>query len=380
MVPVIDAKYGVYVRNATGDWTFNMERFAAYCAREGIVWPFLETGKFSMKRKTFEDMSKGFPQLEELRQLRHARDKMRKVKLAVGRDGRNRTVLWPFKAKTSRTQPKAAQWIFSPAVWLRSLIKPAPGMAVAYVDYSAMEFLIAASLSDQHCGPVNTMLDMYCSGDPYLTFAKRVSAVPSTATKQSHAVVRDKYKVMLLATQYGMSADTLAGRLGVSTFEAHEMLNQHRTIFAQYWRWSEDWLQHALQTGIMRTAIGWTCHVGKLELNERSIRNWPVQATGADILRVTCIQAARRGIRLLAPVHDAVLIEAPIDRIEADVALMQEIMRRASRIVLKAGELRTDAKIIRHPDRYSDPRGDAIWAQVLALLDEQQAQPIARSA
>ena len=120
-----------------------MERFIAYLAREGITgWPLLETGKLNMRRKTFEEMSKGWPQLEELRQLRYARDKMRKVKLAVGADGRNRTVLWPFKSKTSRTQPKASQWIFSPAVWLRSLIKPGPGMAVAYVDYSSMEFLI----------------------------------------------------------------------------------------------------------------------------------------------------------------------------------------------------------------------------------------------
>jgi DNA polymerase-1 len=60
MVPVIDAKYGVYVRDAAGDWTFNMKRFAAYLEREGIVWPLLETGNFNMKRKTFEDMSKGF--------------------------------------------------------------------------------------------------------------------------------------------------------------------------------------------------------------------------------------------------------------------------------------------------------------------------------
>ena len=49
-----------------------------------------------------------------------------------------------------------------------------------------MEFLIAASLSDRHCGPTNNMLDMYLSGDPYLVFAKRVGAVPSTATKKSH--------------------------------------------------------------------------------------------------------------------------------------------------------------------------------------------------
>jgi DNA polymerase-1 len=378
MVPAIDARYGVYVRNTAGDWSFSVERFAAYLAREGIIWPLLDSGKLSMKRKTFEEMSKGWPQLEELRQLRYARDKMRKVKLAVGADGRNRTVLWPFKAKTSRTQPKAAEWIFSPAVWLRSLIKPDRGTAVAYIDYSSMEFLIAASLSDRHCGPINTMLDMYLTGDPYLTFAKRVGAVPITATKKSHEVVRDRYKVMMLSTQYGGGPETLAARLGVSTFEAHEMLNQHRELFAQYWRWSDDWVQHALQSGVMRTAFGWHCRTGITEFNERSIRNWPVQAAGADILRIACILATRHGIKLLAPVHDAVLIEAPIDRIESDVALMREIMRRASRIVLNADaagthELRTDAKIIRHPERYSDSRGAGIWDRVLQLLAEQRA-------
>jgi DNA polymerase I-like protein with 3'-5' exonuclease and polymerase domains len=308
---------------------------------------------------------------------------MRKVKLAVGADSRNRTMLWPFAAKTSRTQPKASLWIFSPAVWLRSLIKPEPGMAVAYVDYCSMEFLIAASLSDRHCGPINNMLDMYLSGDPYLSFAKRVGAAPSTATKHSHAAVRDKYKVMLLATQYGMQSETLAARLGVSTFEAHAMLQQHRELCAQYWQWSDDFVQHALQTGVMRTAFGWTCRTGITEFNERSIRNWPVQSCGADILRITCILASRHGIKLLAPIHDAVLIEAPIERIEADVALMQEIMRRASRIVLNADpagthELRTDAAITRYPERYSDPRGAAIWARVIKLLDEQQQATHAR--
>jgi DNA polymerase-1 len=377
MVPAIDAQYGVYVRNTAGDWSFSAERFEAYCVREGIAWPRLESGKLNLRRKTFEDMSKGRPQLEALRQLRHTRDKMRKIKLAVGADGRNRTVLWPFKAKTSRTQPKASLWIFSPAVWLRSLIEPGPGMAVAYIDYSSMEFLIAAVLSDGHCGPVNAMLDMYLSGDPYLSFAKRVGAVPSDATKKSHADVRDKYKVMLLAVQYGMSSETLAGRLGVSSFEAHEMLNQHHELFAQYWKWSDDWIAHSLQTGVMRTAFGWECRIGIIEptVNARSIRNWPVQATGADILRISCILAARHGIKLLAPVHDAVLIEARVERIEADVELMQEIMRRASRVVLNRDsngphELRTDAKIIRYPDRYTDKRGEDIWAYVLQHLAE----------
>ena len=373
MVPTIDAQYGVYVRDAAGDWTFNMERFAAYLAREGIAWPRLKTGKLDTKDKTFQAMGKNWPQLEELRQLRHARNKMRKIKLAVGSDSRNRTVLWSFVAKTSRTQPKAAKWIFSPAVWLRSLIKPEPGMAVAYIDYSSMEFMIAAVLSDGHLGPSNPMLDDYNSGDPYLAFAKRVRVVPDTATRKSHAEIRDRYKVVVLSTQYRIAAETLAVRAGVSTLEAQEMLRQHREAYAQYWRWSDDWLQHSLQTGIMRTAMGWTCHTGVLELNARSICNWPVQSTGADILRIACIMAARRGIKLLAPVHDAVLIEAPIERIEADVALMREIMRRASRIVLNATadgqhELRTDVEIVAYPQRYCDKRGAEIWNRVLALL------------
>src|SRR5262249_8155146 len=127
----------------------------------------------------------------------------------------------------------------------------------------------------------------------------------------------------------------------------------------------------------MQTAFGWECRIGNVEatVNARSIRNWPIQATGADILRISCILAARHGVKLLAPVHDAVLIEAPIERIEADVAVMREIMRRASRIVLNADpkgthELRTDYTIIRYPDRYSDKRGAQIWDKVLEVLAE----------
>jgi DNA polymerase I-like protein with 3'-5' exonuclease and polymerase domains len=170
-----------------------------------------------------------------------------------------------------------------------------------------------------------------------------------------------------------MSAVSLSNRLGVSFYEGNEMLNQHHETFAQYWAWSDDWVQHALQTGVMWTSMGWFCRTGITEFNERSLRNWPVQSAGADILRIACILAVRHGIKLLAPIHDAVLVEASVNRIEADVALMQELMRRASRIVLNkdpAGtfELRTDAKIIRYPDSYSDARGDKVWDDVMRLL------------
>jgi DNA polymerase I-like protein with 3'-5' exonuclease and polymerase domains len=200
--------------------------------------------------------------------------------------------------------------------------------------------------------------------------------VPQDATKETPgiAVIRDRYKVGLLAIQYGVSAFTLATRLGVSTFEAQKMIDQHHEIFAQYWRWSDDWLASSLNTGIMRTVMGWTCRTGITELSERSIRNWPIQANGAEILRIACILMHRHGIGLVAPVHDAVLIEAPVDRIGGDIVLARELMRRASKVVLNqtaAGtiELRTDATPpIVHPARYQDKRGLKVWADVLEHL------------
>jgi hypothetical protein len=385
MVPLVDV-HGIYVRDKNG-WHFNLVNFEQWIISEGINWPRKEgTGKLDMRRKTFESMAKAYPQIEPLRQLRYIRDKLRTIQLSVGRDGRNRTVLWPFSSKTSRTQPKAKHWIFSPSVWLRFLIKPEPGRALAYIDYSSMEFLAAAALSDGHCGPSNPMLDLYRSGDPYLNFGKIIGYIPPDATRKTPGVevIRDRLKVLCLGVQYGMQTSTLATRLGVSETEAHEMLLHHRGLFSQYWAWSEDWLHHSLNSGTMRTVFGWECATGIVEFNERSIRNWPIQSTCADLFRLAYVWGTRYGLTLIAPVHDAVLLESSEDRIEADVALMQEIMRRASRVILNPTangtvELRTDAKIIRHPGRYTDSRGTELWETVLKLLAERRERMAAQS-
>ena len=342
----------------------------AYCTRVGIVWPRHESGKLDLRQKTFDSMAKAYPEVESLRQLRHTRNKMRKIKLAVGKDGRNRTTLWTHASKTGRSQPKASRWIFSPAVWLRLAIKPDRGQAIAYIDWCGMEFQVAAAISD--CKP---MQELYATGLPYIGFAQRFNEAPAEATKKTHGHIHERYKVGLLGIQYQMQLQTLAQRLGVSEPAAAEMLNQHHGLFRQYWSWTEDWIAHALDTGVMWTPLGWECRTGITETNARSIGNWPTQASASDVLRVAVVWMHRRGIRLLGSVHDAVLIEAPVDRIEADVALAQEIMKRASRVVLGAGkELRTSADIVKFPDSYFDQRGEKIWNEVMELLAQYYAR------
>jgi len=49
-------------------------------------------------------------------------------------------------------------------------------------------------------------------------------------------------------------------------------------------------------------------------------------------------------------------------------------MAEASRAVLAGCELRTDAVLIRHPERYQDPRGTVMWERVTRLVAARQAK------
>ena len=47
---------------------------------------------------------------------------------------------------------------------------------------------------------------------------------------------------------------------------------------------------------------------------------------------------------------------------------MQALMEKASAAVLGGFRLRSDAKIVRFPERYMDPRGKKMWETVMGLL------------
>jgi hypothetical protein len=94
-----------------------------------------------------------------------------------------------------------------------------------------------------------------------------------------------------------------------------------------------------------------------------------MQANGAEMLRLACCLATERGITVCAPVHDALLVEASIERIDEVVAATQKAMADASKIVLDGFELRSEAKIFAHPERFTDPRGASMWAKVWEVIE-----------
>ncbi|MBA3672728.1 MAG: DNA polymerase I [Gemmatimonadaceae bacterium] len=359
LIERIDSEYGVFEGR-----TFKLERWAQYLVQHDIPWPRLPSGQLALDDDTFREMARGNAAVAPIRELRHALSQMRLAELAVGVDGRNRTLLSAFRARTGRNQPSNTRFIFGPSTWLRSLISPPVGHGLAYVDWSQQEFGIAAALSQDAA-----MMTAYSTGDPYLEFARQARAVPPDATKTSHGMVRERFKACALATMFGMGPDSFAQRIGSSTAEARALLDAHRRTYPTFWKWSDAAVDHAMLRGWLHTTFGWRISVGK-DANHRSLRNFPVQANGAEMLRLACCLAVERGIKVCAPIHDALLVEAPLDQLDEVVVATQAAMAMASEIVLDGFQLRSDVKVVRYPDRYVDPRGERMWTTVLNIVRE----------
>jgi DNA polymerase I len=200
--------------------------------------------------------------------------------------------------------------------------------------------------------------------------------VPHDANKATHGTERELFKQCMLAVQYGMEWQSLALRIGQPGVVARDLLRAHRETYRCFRQWFDAAVDQAMLVGVIPTVFGWPVRVGERS-NPRSLRNFPMQANGAEMLRLACCLATERGIEICAPVHDAVLICAPLDRIEEDVAGMRAAMAEASRIVLAGFELATDVKVVHWPDRYMDPRGAEMWSRVCGLVSK--AEPDKRS-
>jgi DNA polymerase I-like protein with 3'-5' exonuclease and polymerase domains len=230
--------------------------------------------------------------------------------------------------------------------WLRKLIRPGAGKGLTLIDWAQQEFGIAAALSrDQR------MLADYQSGDPYLALAERYGGD------------RDVFKACAIGVLNGMGVSGLARRINCSASEARLMLQEHRAAYPAFWRWSDSIESHAFLHGRLQSVFGWGVTV-KAETNPRFLRNFQMQANGAEMLRLACCLATEKGVTVCAPNHDAILIEAPLEDLADAVKTTEAAMAEASEIVLDGFPLRTSVTTIRYPDHYPHPKSDALWSEI----------------
>lgn len=370
----------------SGSGTFTISAMEQWLADRGLLegWPRTgKSGQIQLDDGTLRDWSKMSREFAVLYESRRILDQGADgLRLDIGADGRCRTWLNPFGTKTGRNAPRepggfgarGGPFLFAGARWVRGLLKPEPGRALAYIDWVSQEIQVGAALSGDE-----NLIACYSSPDPYVTFAILARAVPESATKKTHPKERSIFKTTLLGLGYGMGARTLAYRLGTTLHEAEMLIRLHRRVFARYWAWNEMAVDHARRTGFISNPMGWRMIV-TAHTTPTTLKNWPVQATGAAMLQTAVPMIERAGVRVLATVHDAVLIEADQGEIEAAVERATHAMESASRIVTGSNlTCRTDPKIVRYPDRYMDDDGAEMFHRVVGELDRIESRARSRA-
>jgi DNA polymerase I-like protein with 3'-5' exonuclease and polymerase domains len=200
-----------------------------------------------------------------------------------------------------------------------------------------------------------------------MTFGIQAGAVPPDATKETHSSEREQFKACVLAVQYGMGEKSLAGKINQPISQARNLLLRHRETYRKFWLWSDSVVDHAVLYGNLWTTFGWSIHIDT-NPNPRFLRNFPMQANGSEMLRIACCKAIQRGVKICAPVHDAILIEAPINELDDAIETAKKSMTEASEAVLNGYRLRTDVYKVTYPDRYMDERGENMWKKLQLIL------------
>jgi DNA polymerase I len=353
-----DQEFGVY-----HDGRFQIDAFEAWLALNGISWPRRADGALDLTDGNFRDMSQLHPKLRPLKELRSTLSVFDPSALEIGCDGRNRTPLRPFASRTGRNQPSSKASVLGSAAWVRNLVRPEPGKALAMIDWAQQEFGIAAALSGD-----NAMRIAYESGDPYLALAVRAGAAPMNATIATHAQEREKFKSCTLGVQYGMGSETLARITLLPEAEARQLISQHKSAFPAFWRWSDVVENQALFDRRLSSVFGWQVNVSETA-NPRFLRNFPMQANGAEMLRLACCLATERGITVCATLHDAILVEASEHGIWEAAEVVQQAMSEASSIVLDGFPLRSSVRVIGPAEGLGDYRGATVWSNVKRTIE-----------
>jgi DNA polymerase family A len=382
-------------------------KFAAFLKEKGWLdnpehpWPMTKGGKEKDKKQpkrdlkgpggsegTLPQMALVYPELKRLTSVLEIRSAAKLgLNFPVGPDGRHRVNFWAFGTVTSRCAPSSATYMLaggSPA--FRHLAKPKEGEILIEADWSAQEVWIAAYLSGDPA-----MQRMLRHADPYLAFGEMAGVIPQGSLeklgvkecKERFQVERARLKAITLGVLYGKTVYTVARECGITVKEAAALLRTHKNLFPKFWLWIEWLVNESLATRKISTRLGWQRWLlTKKERDERkeegshkkvqnSLQNFPMQAHGAEMLRLALVYATEKGLGVCAPLHDAIFAVAPADQEEQAAAALRECMERAAKDIIGVA-IPIEMFVTRYPERFvpdDKPMAVAVWDKMMKSLE-----------
>jgi len=232
---------------------------------------------------------------------------------------------------------------------VREAFVTAPGHQLLAVDYSQVELRIAA-----HMAQDEAMLAAFNSGqDIHATTASAVYDVSLDAvnnTQRRHA------KAINFGLIYGMSPFGLTRTTDLTLAEAEDFVSAYFRKFPGVKQYLDGIRASAADQGYVETLLGRRRYFPGLmnpqnvqvrNREEREAINAPIQGTAADIMKIAMLQMtdalkdAGLSAKMLLQVHDELVLECPIDEINATAALVSKVMEDAFSLDIP---LHTDAR------------------------------------
>jgi DNA polymerase I len=363
--PSYGSDYPIYT--PAGEWSY--AGIESWLASVGVAWPRKESGLLDLEGDTFRLMYH-VPGIEKLHALRDSMNVIVKAKLPIGRDGRNRPSLFPFCTATGRNAH--AKSLYNAHADVRSfMVFPADTIGV-YLDWRTQEVGIAAALSGDQA-----LIDAYTTGDVYHSLALVCGFTDDRDPKHwkdNNPAMRQRMKTLQLGINYGMGVPSLAKGLNQHPLIASTIIEQHKRTYPPFWTWRDDQVWHAMLDRRIESVFGWPLYLSSSP-NQRTLYNFPMQANGAEMLRLATWRMCEAGIIPNMLVHDGLLIEA---RNEEQIEQAMDIMRTAGREVCDGLEIGVDIdQRLEQGARYRDKRPVAqqMWTTMMTALQEIGAIP-----
>jgi DNA polymerase-1 len=213
------------------------------------------------------------------------------------------------------------------------------GHKLVIADYSQIELRILAELTHDQAfrRAFNEGLDLH------KMTASDMFGIPMDAVTKTQ---RNQAKGINFGLAYGRGAVSLASVLGVEPEVAKALIAQYFKSYRRVGDWLEATGRTAVREKELRSLSGrrarWNFDETdrqKVGAAERQGKNFPIQATNADIIKAAMIQLPQAlqplGARLVNCVHDELVVEAPTETAEQAALAVKQVMEDAGRAYLK---------------------------------------------
>ena len=306
----------------------------------GLLHEFTKNGKVTFNKKILKQNAALHPAIASLRAVRRSSDLLADKILSpdfVGEDDRVHAQHQQLGTDTGRQTSRWPNLLGLDRV-LRPLVVPDPGYGIGEVDWSQAEVGVAAAV---YCD--DELVRMFNSGDVYSAMAQHFFrdelptedlSIAGKKFKKKYKVLRSQMKTCTLGIIYGATPIGLSKTLGTTIAKAAALQDQFMSMFP------------SLQVGLTQTArqgairgyayavSGLKRYRGRKGAVSRNERNWlinhPVQGSAATVFKAAGNRLdklySQYDSKIIIPLHDAFIFEAPLDELDTVADLTSRIM------------------------------------------------------